>query len=91
LAARDDAEIVIAGIFDINRRLGDIARKRSATFSKRTMEKKDQPKRPLTAEDLLAMDADEVHEWASRKLAERLAELERKSADEEAQRESATS
>lgn len=55
------------------------------------MEKKDQPKKPLTAEDLLAMNADEVHAWASRKLAERLAEHERKSADEEAQRESAPS
>lgn len=55
------------------------------------MEKKDKPKKPLTAEELLAMNADEVHEWASRKLAKRLAEHERREAEEQAQRESRSS
>jgi hypothetical protein len=54
------------------------------------MEKKDQPKKPLTAEELLAMNADEVHDWVSRKLAERLAEFEQRRAEEQAKRESSS-
>ena len=47
------------------------------------MKKKTQkPDEPITAEQLLAMSADEVHEWSQRKLAERLAYHERKAAEE---------
>jgi hypothetical protein len=49
--------------------------------------KKKETKKPLTAEDLLAMNDDEVHEWASRKMAERLAYYEQQRADEQAERE----
>ena len=47
------------------------------------MKKKPQkPDEPITAEQLLAMSADEVHEWSQRKLAERIAYRERKAAEE---------
>ena len=62
--------------------------RRSGNFSKRMMENKDQPKKPLTAEDLLAMDPDEVHDWASRKLAERLAEHEQRAAEKRTEQDS---
>ena len=52
------------------------------------MANKDQPKKPLTAEDLLAMDPDEVHDWASRKLAERLAEHEQRAAEKRTEQDS---
>jgi hypothetical protein len=50
------------------------------------MEKKKETSKPLTADELLAMDADEVHAWASRKLADRLAYYERKRFEEQAER-----
>ena len=47
------------------------------------MKKKTQnPDEPITAEQLLAMSADEVHEWSQRKLAVRIADRERKAAEE---------
>jgi len=48
--------------------------------------KKKETKKPLTAEDLLAMDNDQVHEWAERKMAERLVYYEQKRAEEQAER-----
>lgn len=54
------------------------------------MDKKDkETKKPVTADELLAMDADEVHEWAARKMAERLAYHEQKNAEERAERDEA--
>lgn len=47
-------------------------------------EKTQKPAEPITAEQLLAMSADEVHEWSQRKLAERIADRERKAAEERA-------
>lgn len=51
--------------------------------------REEETKKPLTAEELLAMDDDELHEWAARKMAERLAYHEQKNAEERAERDEA--
>jgi hypothetical protein len=45
-------------------------------------EKKTKEDEPITADELLAMDSDELHQWVSRKLAERIAAGEQRAAEE---------
>jgi hypothetical protein len=59
---------------------------RSASYSKAMKKKAKRTGEPVTADELLAMSADEVHEWSQRKLAERIAHHERKLAEERAER-----
>ena len=49
------------------------------------MEKKKETKKPLTAEDILAMPDDQFHDWVSRRFAERIAESERRRVEEQAE------
>jgi hypothetical protein len=50
------------------------------------VKRKKETKKPRTADDFLAMDDEEVHAWAERKMAERLAYHEQRRAQEEAER-----